>query len=180
MAFTGILTPNPLQFIRQYAAPMDVDLVFNTTADRIAYLTSVRRYPGIIVVDLQLNSKAFVLSADGTTWLPLAGVKTVTGLNVDNTDPSNPIIKISVDGTSITGTGLPGDPIKATQAAQVNSDWNATSGVTQILNRPTLATVATTGSYTDLINKPTIVAQSQSDWTQTGTSDPSFIKNRQQ
>jgi hypothetical protein len=43
-------------------------------------------------------------------------------------------------------------------AAQVNSDWDATSGLAQILNKPTLATVATSGSYTDLINKPTIPA----------------------
>lgn len=41
-------------------------------------------------------------------------------------------------------------------AAQINSDWNAVSGVAQILNKPTLATVATSGSYTDLSNKPTI------------------------
>lgn len=41
-------------------------------------------------------------------------------------------------------------------AAQVNSDWNASSGVAQILNKPNLATVATSGSYTDLSNKPTI------------------------
>lgn len=41
-------------------------------------------------------------------------------------------------------------------AAQVNSDWNANSGVAQILNKPTLATVATSGSYRDLTNKPTI------------------------
>ena len=41
-------------------------------------------------------------------------------------------------------------------AAQVNSDWNASSGVAQILNKPTLATVATSGSYNDLSNKPTI------------------------
>ena len=41
-------------------------------------------------------------------------------------------------------------------AAQVNSDWNASSGVAQILNKPSLATVATSGSYNDLTNKPTI------------------------
>lgn len=41
-------------------------------------------------------------------------------------------------------------------AAQVNVDWNSSSGVTQILNKPTLATVATSGSYNDLANKPTI------------------------
>jgi hypothetical protein len=48
---------------------------------------------------------------------------------------------------------------------QVNSDWNAVSGIEQILNKPTLATVATSGSYTDLSNKPTIpAAQVNSDW----------------
>ena len=41
-------------------------------------------------------------------------------------------------------------------AAQVNSDWNSSSGVSQILNKPSLATVATSGSYADLSNKPTI------------------------
>lgn len=41
-------------------------------------------------------------------------------------------------------------------AAQVNSDWNAASGVSQILNKPSLATVATTGAYSDLSGKPTI------------------------
>ena len=41
-------------------------------------------------------------------------------------------------------------------AAQVNSDWNAVSGVAQILNKPNLAAVATSGDYDDLSNKPTI------------------------
>jgi len=50
-------------------------------------------------------------------------------------------------------------------AAQVNSDWNASSGVAEILNKPSLATVATSGSYNDLSNKPTIpAAQVNSDW----------------
>lgn len=35
-------------------------------------------------------------------------------------------------------------------AAQVNSDWNATSGVAQILNKPSLSAVATSGSAADL------------------------------
>lgn len=48
---------------------------------------------------------------------------------------------------------------------QVNSDWNANSGVAEILNKPSLATVATSGSYNDLSNKPTIpAAQVNSDW----------------
>ena len=46
-------------------------------------------------------------------------------------------------------------------AAQVNSDWNAASGVSQILNKPSLATVATTGAYADLSGKPTIPSVDQ-------------------
>ena len=50
-------------------------------------------------------------------------------------------------------------------AAQVNSDWDAASGVAQILNKPSLATVATSGDYDDLSNKPTIpAAQVNADW----------------
>ncbi len=64
-------------------------------------------------------------------------------------------------------------------AAQVNSDWNASSGVAEILNKPTLATVATSGSYNDLSNKPSIpAAQVQSDWNQTNDQAVDFIKNK--
>ena len=50
-------------------------------------------------------------------------------------------------------------------AAQVNSDWNAESGVAQILNKPSFSTVALTGNYNDLSNRPTIpAAQVNSDW----------------
>lgn len=42
-----------------------------------------------------------------------------------------------------------------------------------------LATVATTGSYDDLTDKPVIpAAQVQSDWSETDTSDPSYIQNK--
>ena len=77
-------------------------------------------------------------------------------------------------GSSIEWTTFPTIP-----SAQVNTDWNATSGVAQILNKPTLATVATTGSYTDLLNQPTIpAAQLQSDWNQSNSASLDFIKNK--
>lgn len=61
--------------------------------------------------------------------------------------------------------------------AQVNSDWNATSGVAEILHKPTLATVATSGSYNDLSNKPSIPAeQVNSDWN--ATSGKAQILNK--
>ena len=50
---------------------------------------------------------------------------------------------------------------------QVQSDWaeTDTESVSYIKNKPTLSIVATSGSYTDLLNKPTIPdAQVNSDW----------------
>lgn len=42
------------------------------------------------------------------------------------------------------------------KVSNVQSDWNATSGLAAILNKPTLAAVATSGLYSDLIGTPTI------------------------
>jgi hypothetical protein len=50
------------------------------------------------------------------------------------------------------------DGIAAGAEVNVNADWTAVSGDAQILNKPTLATVATSGSYNDLANKPTLAA----------------------
>ena len=63
-------------------------------------------------------------------------------------------------------------------AAQVQSDWNASSGMGQILNKPNLATVATSGSYNDLTDKPTIPGQVQADWTESDTSSSAYIKHK--
>lgn len=53
----------------------------------------------------------------------------------------------------------------STFPGQVNSDWNATTGVAFIQNKPVFAPVATSGSYSDLLNKPTIpAAQVAVDW----------------
>ena len=52
-------------------------------------------------------------------------------------------------------------------STQVQSDWAETNteSVSYIKNKPTLSIVATSGSYTDLLNKPTIPdAQVNSDW----------------
>lgn len=64
-------------------------------------------------------------------------------------------------------------------AAQVNSDWNAVSGVAEILNKPSLATVATSGSYNDLSDKPAIptVNNATLTLTQGGVSKGTFTAN---
>ena len=63
--------------------------------------------------------------------------------------------------TALAGLMLPADKIKLNGIAagaevNVNADWNATEGDALILNKPILATVATSGSYNDLTEKPTI------------------------
>jgi len=64
-------------------------------------------------------------------------------------------------------------------AAQVNADWDANSGVSQILNKPNLATVATSGDYADLQNKPTIpAAQVQSNWNESDSTNKAYIQNK--
>src|SRR5690606_15891478 len=68
------------------------------------------------------------------------------------------------NNNEITGNGT-SLIITATSAPQVQADWNATSGLAVIANKPNLASVATSGAYGDLTGKPTIpAAQVQADW----------------
>jgi hypothetical protein len=73
--------------------------------------------------------------------------------------------------------------------SQVNADWNAVSGVSQILNKPTLfdgnynhltnKPNLFSGSYNDLTDKPFVPdAQIQSDWNQTNNTSLDYIKNK--
>jgi hypothetical protein len=67
---------------------------------------------------------------------------------------------------------------------KVNNTSVVTSGVANIdltgyAKTSNLATVATSGSYNDLSNKPTIPdAQVQCNWTETNTSSKAYIKNK--
>lgn len=59
-------------------------------------------------------------------------------------------------------------PSIPTVTPQVNSDWNATNGVEQILNKPELSEVALSGDYNDLSSAPTIPPeQVNADWNAT-------------
>ena len=142
-----------------------------------------------------------VISATGGGVADSVAWGHVTGTLADQTD-LNTALGNKVDSSSLAAVATSGSYNDLTNkptipAAQVNSDWNAASGVAQILNKPTLAavatsgayadlsgtpslaTVATSGSYTDLSNKPSIpAAQVQSDWTQATTTAVDYIKNK--
>lgn len=143
-----------------------------------------------------VNNAQLTIQKNGTT------VKTFTA-NASSNVTANIIVPtktsdLSNDSGFITGvawgdvTGKPSFATVATSgsyadltnkptipAAQVNSDWNANSGVAQILNKPSLATVATSGSYADLSNKPTIPTVNDATLTiqQNGTDVATFTAN---
>ena len=108
-------------------------------------------------------------------------VEVKDGVNIPT---GKPLQVAGANGTSgqyltSTGSSIAWSTFPSIPAAQVQTDWNATSGIASILNKPTLATVATSGSYNDLINKPTIpAAQIQSDWSQSNSVALDFIKNK--
>lgn len=70
-----------------------------------------------------------------------------TYLTIDGT-PFNTILATKADTTTVTSLASSVSAIPAQQA----SDWTASSGVTRILNKPTLFS----GNYSDLAGKPTL------------------------
>ena len=68
------------------------------------------------------------------------------------------------------------------QAANASIELDAGGGDVNwadIQGKPSFSTVAETGSYNDLLNKPTIpAAQIQADWMQSSTSAADYIKNK--
>lgn len=64
------------------------------------------------------------------------------------------VASLSDVATSGSYNDLLDKPTIPTVTPQVNADWNATSGVEEILNKPELSEVATSGDYSDLSGTP--------------------------
>lgn len=81
-----------------------------------------------------------------TVNYPVTSVAGRTGAITLNAADVGGLASVATSGAYSSLTGLPTIP-----AAQINSDWAATGGVSQILNKPVLFS----GSWNDLTNKPT-------------------------
>lgn len=173
------------------------------------------------------------ISATDTTYSAGTGL-TLTGTTFSNSDPLP--AHTSSESGKVLSVDSSGDTVWSTPAAsQVNSDWNATSGVAEILNKPTektlvagtnvtltesassvtisstdttytagtgvditsgvisadtsvLATQSDLSSKQDTLTAGTNItisnnvisaaSQVQSDWSETDTTDPSYIENK--
>lgn len=97
--------------------------------------------------------------AAGTSGLMTGADKTkldaITGTNTGDQDLSSYQVK-PTEGAFVDGDKNKLDGIAAGAEVNVQSDWTAPSGDAHILNKPTLATVAISGAYTDLSGLPTL------------------------
>ena len=168
---------------------------FNNTSTQLALLS-----------DVPTDTSDLTNGAGYITGITSGDVTTALGYTPYNSSNPNGYITnsaltpyvLSADLASVATSGSYNDlSNKPTiPSAQVNSDWNAVSGVAEILNKPTLgtmagesasdytptanlATVATSGSYDDLLNKPTIptVNDATLTITQGGVSKGTFTAN---
>ena len=176
-------------FLRTYTAPSATDI--DTAPDYASGYTTAKEIPAgeakSIVVPADANYLYVQQSTANYTYLPVYVKFTGIGITEHTGDGSG---FVKDDGSVDNSEYLTSDDVSAVAmsgdyddlenkptipAAQVNSDWNATSGKAQILNKPTLFS----GSYNDLADKPTIpAAQIQSDWNQTDNTQKDYIKNK--
>lgn len=89
-------------------------------------------------------------------------------ISVEVKNASTGVIYMPAEDRPVNAVPYALNATNAASATQVNADWNATSGVAEILNKPTLFS----GDYNDLTNKPTIP-------TNVGdlTNDASYVDN---
>ena len=138
------------------------DLATVATSGSYNDLSDKPTIPAAVTVDQTYNASstnaqsgtavAGAISTKQDTISDLATIRSGAAAGATAVQPSS-LATVATSGSYNDLSDKPSIP-----AAQVNSDWNSSSGVSQILNKPTLATVATTGDYDDLLNKPSIPA----------------------
>lgn len=108
-------------------------------------------------------------------WNTEVTLAKVEGVSIKASLPANPNTDTQSDWNEIDTTSAAYINNKPTiPAAQVNSDWNSTSGVSEILNKPQLATVATSGAYSDLSGTPNLATVATSGSYNDLTNTPSI------
>lgn len=119
-----------------------IDLTTNATTDTLTIAVDAT------TTDIPEGTNEYYTAAKVDAKIAAASVTDLT----DVTSAGSGAIITTAERSKLAG-------IAAGAEVNVNADWNAASGDEQILNKPTLAAVATSGAYGDLSGTPTIPAQ---------------------
>ena len=126
------------------------------------YFTQARARSAISVAgSLAYNSSTGVISYTQPTYATVASTGSYTDLTNKPTIPTVPttVSSFTNDANYITTAGA-----RTAISVSGSLSYNSTTGVISF-TEPTYATVATTGSYSDLTNKPTLFSGSYTDLT---------------
>lgn len=160
------------------AAQVNSDWTATSGISEILHKPTTKRVVAGANVAITETADTFEISAPSFAQEP-ADWDATSGVQEILNKPDLSIYAETANLATVATTGSYDDLVNkpAIPQAQVNSDWNASSGVTEILNKPNLSTVATTGDYNDLVNQPSIpAAQVNADWT--SSSGVSEILNK--
>ena len=138
----------------------------NPTEVEFQYVRSVSSKTASQPVDQVFVYK--LTNAAGGTW-----TVTTRDMGPKLANGTNTTVSYS-NGTYTVNASQPTVPTKTSDLTNDGAD-----GTSTYVEADGLATVATTGSYNDLADKPSIPSgQIQSDWAQTNTSEVDYIKNK--
>lgn len=143
---TAVPSGNPGRYVR-WIQEADWNYInnkptFSTVATSGDY-NDLSNKPNLSVYYLNSNPSGYI---SGISSGMISAALGYTPVNPNGTN----LQYIAGDGSKVTFPSIP--------AAQVNCDWNSVSGVSQLLNKPTLAAIATSGSYSDLTGAPTTLS----------------------
>jgi hypothetical protein len=133
-------------------------LKVNGTANVVQSVLDLTQGSNITIEDLGDGRVRISAAGDlASAWGSIIG-------NLSDQTDLQDALDLKADLSSLSAVAFSGDyndlsNLPSIPAAQVNSDWDATSGVEEILNKPSLAAVATSGDYNDLANLPTIPSE---------------------
>jgi hypothetical protein len=192
---TSKLTNNDLIKVLQDATHGDAITYYRWDTSAFVYVGAEGPYYTTAETDALVNGKQdkiiagsnIQIAADGKT-ISATDTTYSAGQNIQ-INPGNVISAMDTRysagaGLLLEGTEFAVDTSVVAELSDIPSQTsdlanNGSDGLSTYVEADELATVATSGSYNDLTNKPTIpAAQIQSDWTQSDNSAVDYIKNK--
>ena len=149
----------------------NVTITSDNTAKTITFAVSgldtddVTEAGNLYYTEARVSANSSVVANTAKNSYPTADASKLAGIEAGaEVNPTAAETKTAYESNADTNAFTDAEQTKLAGIAtgaevNVNADWDATSGDAEILNKPTLAAVATSGAYGDLSGTPTIPAQ---------------------